>query len=69
MTLRIVSLDVLVDFAFFAASMVVNELWGHPRNYDVPVAKVHGKLVSDSDIRSLRGTQWLTDKVKILVNI
>ena len=57
----------LIHSEYFSASILVDELWGHRKNYDVPVAKVYGQLVTDSDIRSLHGTQWLTDKVNIPV--
>lgn len=41
------------------------ELWSLKEDNDIPVAKVGGKNVCDTDIRSLRPGQWLTDMVKI----
>lgn len=41
------------------------KLWSLKEDNDIPVAKVGGKNVCDTDIRSLRPGQWLTDTVKI----
>lgn len=40
------------------------KLWSLKEDNDIPVAKVGGKNVCDTDIRSLRPGQWLTDMVK-----
>ncbi|KAH3780892.1 hypothetical protein DPMN_158717 [Dreissena polymorpha] len=44
-----------------------------PQDYDVPVAKVSGTKITDTDIRSLNEKEWVTDNVidtylKILLN-
>ncbi|XP_053391067.1 uncharacterized protein LOC128553892 [Mercenaria mercenaria] len=45
------------------ADGLVEKLWALDRDFDVPVAKVYGISVTDTDIRSLNGTRWLTDNV------
>lgn len=40
------------------------KLWSLKEDNDIPVPKVGGKNVCDTDIRSLRPGQWLTDMVK-----
>uniref|UniRef100_K1RAN2 Ubiquitin-like protease family profile domain-containing protein n=1 Tax=Magallana gigas TaxID=29159 RepID=K1RAN2_MAGGI len=45
------------------AFKLVMKLWSLKEDNDIPVAKVGGKNVCDTDIRSLRPGQWLTDMV------
>lgn len=47
----------------FVAKQLVEKLWLLPKDYNIPVAKVYGLTVTDTDIRSLQGTGWLTDNV------
>ncbi|WAR16479.1 CARTF-like protein [Mya arenaria] len=44
-------------------SHAVQLLWDLPRNFDIPVAKVNGTTVTDTDIRSLQSPEWLTDNI------
>jgi len=55
----------LFVLCFVTASKLVQNLWNLEKDFDIPVAKVHGMTVTDTDIRSLRQEAWLTDKVKI----
>ncbi|WAR27016.1 hypothetical protein MAR_012720 [Mya arenaria] len=41
----------------------VQLLWDLPRDFDIPVAKVYGTTVTDTDIRSLQSPEWLTDNI------
>ncbi|XP_053405313.1 uncharacterized protein LOC123553026 [Mercenaria mercenaria] len=41
----------------------VQLIWNLPQDFDVPVAKVYGRIVTDTDIRSLKSPEWLTDNV------
>lgn len=50
-------------FYVFEAMKAVNMLWSLERDCNVPVAKVDGRNIYDTDIRSLRPNEWLTDMV------
>ncbi|WAR09061.1 hypothetical protein MAR_019019, partial [Mya arenaria] len=41
----------------------VQLLWDHPCDFDIPVAKVYGTTVTDTDIRSLQSPEWLADNI------
>ncbi|XP_053404644.1 sentrin-specific protease 2-like [Mercenaria mercenaria] len=41
----------------------VRRLWALPQNFNIPVAKVYDVCVTDTDIRSLKNREWLTDNV------
>lgn len=43
----------------------VQLLWSMNKDFNIPVAKVCGKLVMDEDIRSSRDNECLTDRVRI----
>jgi len=43
---------------------VIEQLWKWKQHLNVPVAKVHGTIVTDTDSWSLRGQERLTDNVK-----
>ncbi|XP_056009107.1 uncharacterized protein LOC130051290 [Ostrea edulis] len=45
------------------ACRLVQKLWSMPSDYHIPVAKVDGRNITDTDIRSLRPGQWLTDVI------
>lgn len=48
---------------FHTALELVHTLWSWKEDYGIPVAKVNGRNVSDTDIRSLQHGEWLTDLV------
>ncbi|XP_056007179.1 uncharacterized protein LOC125652353 [Ostrea edulis] len=45
------------------ALALVRKLWALEEDHDIPVAKVEGENICDTDIRSLRPGKWLTDMV------
>ncbi|XP_060562041.1 uncharacterized protein LOC132721701 isoform X4 [Ruditapes philippinarum] len=42
---------------------LVDKIWSLKKDYNIPVAKPYGIVVTDADIRSLKDGGWLTDNI------
>lgn len=45
--------------------MQVERIWAQSEITDFIIGSVHGINITDRDIKSLQGNQWLTDQVSI----
>ena len=60
-----ISIDVFSNIAWFflIGTQQVDEIWSQSDVTDFVLGNVHGINITDRDIKSLKGSGWLTDQV------